>query len=243
MDADCSDCAGHGTACAGIIRRKAPQALIYSVRIFDQSLSTTGEALLAALEWSIEQGMDVVNLSLGTTDSDFAARLRAACQRAASAGVVLVAAEHNEGKESYPATFPEVIGVTCGKVGGRYGYSYRPGAAVECVARGDAQRLSWLGRSEILSAGTSFATPHISGIVALIREAFPGAGVAKVRETLQAYAIVKEPEQGAAGVPVRNTVSTAESPAGPSVGRGYDWIRKAALYPYNKGILCLYEGM
>ena len=39
---DYYDCAGHGTACAGIIRKKAPDAMLYSVRIFDESLITFG---------------------------------------------------------------------------------------------------------------------------------------------------------------------------------------------------------
>ena len=65
---DYYDCAGHGTACAGIIRKKAPNAMLYSVRIFDESLIADGRALVAAIRWCIENEMDVVNLSLGTTD-------------------------------------------------------------------------------------------------------------------------------------------------------------------------------
>lgn len=132
---------GHGTACAGIIHQVAPTVVLYDVRIFDESLTADGTALLAAIRWTIEQRMDVVNLSLGTTEVAFRDALADICRQARDAGVILVAAEHNDGRESYPAVLPDVIGVTGGKVRGRYGYYYRPDHAIECVARGDAQRV------------------------------------------------------------------------------------------------------
>ena len=63
---DFSDRAGHGTACAGIIRKLAPAAELYGIRVFDESLTTDGQSLVEAVAWAIEEGMDVVNLSLGT---------------------------------------------------------------------------------------------------------------------------------------------------------------------------------
>ena len=244
-----ADKAGHGTACAGIILRKAPEASIFSVRIFDESLSADGSVLVAALRWCLDEGMDVVNLSLGTTDPGFRRPLAEAAGEAVGAGVILVAAEHNEGLESYPAVLPDVIGVTGGKVGGRYGFHYREGKRIECVARGDEQRLCWLQPREVMTAGTSFAAPHISGIVALIREALPGAGLEEVRQVLRANALAGEappsrdvPDRGTSAGAVRGGAGVADPVAGPAprehaphAGGGCpDWIRKAALYPFNK---------
>ena len=76
------DRAGHGTACAGIIHRIAPAAELYSVRVFDESLCADGRALLEALHWAIEYGMDVVNLSLGTTDPSLKGPMEALCREA-----------------------------------------------------------------------------------------------------------------------------------------------------------------
>ena len=231
-----ADCSGHGTACAGIVRKKAPECEIYSIRIFDQSLSTNERTLTAALEWATTQRMDVVNLSLGSTDVTRREDLREVCRQAEKAGVVVVAAEHNEERESYPAVFPEVIGVSGGWVHGMYDYYYRPGAVIECVARGNYQRVCWLNQREIMIAGTSFAGAHISGIVVLIREAFPGATLEKVREVLQANALPGKPEQsGREGriLPVpapRDMVRASGSAAGPPC----KWVRKAAIYPFNK---------
>ena len=104
---DHADCAGHGTACAGIIRKKTPDAALYSVRIFDESLIADERALIAAIQWCIDNKIDVVNLSLGTTDVTFKEALQKVCRKAVDAGVILVAAESNDGLESYPAVFPK----------------------------------------------------------------------------------------------------------------------------------------
>ena len=233
---DWTDCSGHGTACAGIVRKKAAETEIYSLRIFDETLATDGTSLVAALEWTISKDMDVVNLSLGSTDLSHREDLREVCRQAAKAGVVLVAAEHNAGRESYPAMFPEVIGVSGGWVKGAYGYYYRAGEAIECVARGNHQRVCWLNRGEIMVEGTSFAAAHISGIVCLIREAFPGATVEKVREVLLANSL-PEKSNHIAGVgqsshppASRELVQASWSEAESSIR----WIRKAAIYPFNK---------
>lgn len=227
--------AGHGTACAGIIRQIAPTAALYDVRIFDESLTADPPALLAAIRWTIEQRMDVVNLSLGTTDVTFRDRIAEVCGQAREAGIILVAAEHNDGRESYPAVLPDVIGVTGGKVRGLYGYYYRPGRTIECVARGDAQRVCWTDPQYVMVSGTSFAAPHVTGMVALIRPAHLGASLEQVREQLQANALQGTPEL------LLNTrsrpVAAPEPPANPAdcrAARCSTWIQKAALYPFNK---------
>ena len=58
------DAFGHGTACAGIIHQLAPQASITSVRVLGPTLSSTSDVFLAGLTWAVEQGFDIINLSL-----------------------------------------------------------------------------------------------------------------------------------------------------------------------------------
>ena len=227
---------GHGTACAGIILAKAPRALLYSLPIFDESLTAPGDSLLAAIRWTIEQRMDVVNLSLGTTDVTFRDALAAVCRQARETDVILVAAEDNEGRESYPAAFPDVIGVTGGRVRERDGYYYRPGEPVECVARGEAQRVCWTDPRYLIVSGTSFAAPHITGLVARIRQEHPGAPLERVREILQAGALEGEPPSRGR----RRPRPPASIPAGAPPGFG--WIRRAALYPFNKEMHTLVRG-
>ncbi len=231
------DGAGHGTACAGIIRRKAPEVDLYSIRIFGESLSADGRALVAAIRWATAKGMDVVNLSLGTTEVSFRDAIAEACSEAVKEGVILVSAEHNDGLESYPACLTEVIGVTGGRAYGRYGYSYRPGEMIECVARGDEQRVCWSEGREIMMGGTSYAAPHIAGLIALIREVHPGATLEEVREILRSNAVEGEPDlvrKTDASLRGRSTPPTIPPTVRLERVSGFKWIKKAALYPYNK---------
>ena len=149
--------------------------------------------------------------------------MQALCEEAAKERVVLVAAAHNEGIDSFPAALPEVIGVQgADEVRGPYGYYYRADQAVECAARGDLQRVCWADRREIMQRGNSFAAPHIAGIVALLREVQPQAPLAAVRAALAANAL----EEDSA---VRGGEAAEVSAPG-----ALDWLRRAALYPFNK---------
>ena len=227
---DYDDCAGHGTACAGLIRSAAPDAELYSVRLFDGSLSVDGKVLIAAMEWAIGMDMDVINMSLGTTEMCHRDELWALCRKATDADIALVAAGHNEGVESYPSSFPEVIGVGAGEVYGRYEYVYAPGADLECLARANKQRLCWLEGREIMSGGTSFAAPRISGLVALVKEAFAGANLCIVRRLLRENAVQLVGERDSTPDVLVGT-NSSETP----VARlALEWISKAVVYPYNK---------
>ena len=221
---DHQDCAGHGTACAGIIRKKAPDAELYSIRIFDKSLSAHGDVLMAAMEWAIENKMDVLNLSLGSTEVSYKERLRAVCQRAVKAGTIVVAAEHNAGLECYPAVFPEVIGVSGGDIYHPDTYMYRDAHAIEFVARGNRQRLCWLHGKEIITDGSSFAAPHITGIVGRLLQENPGQSISDVRRVLVENARKIQPDSRAVRL-----LHGQKSP-----GRDYGWIKRSVIYPYNK---------
>ena len=224
---DYSDCAGHGTACAGIVRKNIADVLLYSVRIFDASLMADGRALVAGIAWCVDNGMDLVNLSLGTTDVTFREQLQDVCRKACEAGVILVAAESNDGRESYPAVFDEVIGVTGGAVYEAEGFYYRVGEAVECVARGDEQRVCWLDGKYIMTGGTSFAAPHITGVVAQLLQQHPNSCIQNIRLLLQEKVLK---ENGGESVQVVNAGQVLED----IDQDDFSWIKKAALYPYTK---------
>lgn len=225
-----TDRTGHGTACAGIIRKKAPDAKLFSVRIFDKWLSAPGDVLVSAIRWATRQRVDVVNLSLGTTDLAFREAIVDACRLAVDAGIILVAAEHNEGYECYPSVLPEAIGVGGGSIYEKYGFNYRPNERIECIARGDEQRVCWTGGRDILISGTSYAAAHITGIVALIKEAHPGANLDDVREILQANALNGAVDDSK---PARRPAVSLATGTKPYTAR-FRWIRKGACYPFNK---------
>jgi subtilisin len=167
------DLCGHGTACAGVVRALAPDCEIVSVRVLGAGYKGSGTVLLAGLRWSIEQGFDVVNMSLSTTKSQFAGVLHELADTAYFRRSVLVASAHNMPVESYPWRFSSVISVGSHDEPDPFAYYYNPDPPVEFFARGVNVEVAWLRSGRIRCTGNSFATPHVSGICALILSKHP----------------------------------------------------------------------
>jgi hypothetical protein len=110
-DLSYEDVLGHGTAVTAAIQEKAPFADYYILKLFGDALRTTGRRLLRAIEWTIEQRMDIVNLSLGSPNPDYRADMESLESRAAAAGVLLVAARCSAICPVLPGMLPGVIGV------------------------------------------------------------------------------------------------------------------------------------
>ncbi len=162
------DAYGHGTACAAIIRKLAPDCEIHSVRVLGSELTGPGSVLLHGLRWAIEQGFDVINLSLSTTKSRFAPELRELTDRAYFGNSILVASAHNMPVESFPWRFSSVVSVGSHAGSDPLEYYVHPSPPVEFVAPGVNLQLAWLGGSTITATGNSFAAPHMAGIAALV---------------------------------------------------------------------------
>ena len=109
---DFVDRLGHGTAVAAAIREKAPAASLYVAKVFDRQLSASGAALVAALSWARRQPVDLINLSLGTTNTDHEAALSDEVRAARAAGIVIVAAGPASDRRWLPGALPGVIRVT-----------------------------------------------------------------------------------------------------------------------------------
>jgi subtilisin family serine protease len=101
---DAVDRLGHGTAVAGAIRDKAGAVEIVPVKVFDRQLRATVDALETAIDWAVQAGVHVINLSLGTANPAHEVRLMAAVGRAVAAGVVLVAAGPDGGTRWLPGS-------------------------------------------------------------------------------------------------------------------------------------------
>jgi len=167
------DLCGHGTACAGIVRAIAPKASLYSVRVLGAGFKGSGPVLLGGLRWAIDQGFDVINMSLSTTKRQFAELLHELADSAYFRRTVLVASAHNMPVESYPWRFSSVISVGSHEEPESLKFFYNPSPPVEFFARGVGVEIAWLGGGTIRSSGNSFATPHIAGICALILSKHP----------------------------------------------------------------------
>lgn len=181
------DLAGHGTACAGIIRALAPAAEIWSVRVLGESMRGRAGVLAAAMEWVVEQGFDVANLSLSTANRDWYAHLHELSDGAFFGGTVMVCAVNNVFKPTYPSEFASVVSVA---VGGGPGtpLSYNVEPPAEFGAPGLDVPVAWLDGATATVSGNSFAAAHVSGLAALVRSKHPGLPPHAVKAVLAAAA-------------------------------------------------------
>lgn len=167
------DVCGHGTACAGIIREIAPDCELASVRVLGEGFVGSGPVLVEGLRWAIRQGYDVINMSLSTTKRKFVETLHELADAAYFRRSIVVASAHNMPVASYPWRFSSVISVASHDVDDPLAYYRNPEPPVEFFARGVDVRVAWMGGAHMRSTGNSFATPHITGICALIRSKHP----------------------------------------------------------------------
>jgi subtilisin len=167
------DACGHGTACAGIVRTLAPEAELYSVRVLGAGYTGSGPVLLGGLRWAVEQGFDVINMSLSTTKKQFASVLHELADSAYFRRTVLVASAHNMPVESYPWRFSSVVSVGSHELEDPFALFSNPEPPVEFFARGVDLDVAWLGGSRIRVTGNSFATPHVTALCALVLAKHP----------------------------------------------------------------------
>jgi len=167
------DLCGHGTACAGIVRAFAPECGLSSVRVLGAGFTGSGPVLLAGLRYAVEQGFQVINMSLSTTKKEFAAVLHELADNAYFKRTLLVASAHNMPVESYPWRFSSVISVGSHEEPDPYTFFYNPSPPVEFFGRGVGVEVAWIGGGTISASGNSFATPHLTGLCTLILAKHP----------------------------------------------------------------------
>ncbi len=200
-----NDLEGHGTHCAGVVAALAraasvwgyaPECSLYALRVFGGAdgggyASDIGDAI----EWAVNEGCDIVSMSLGSDRPSSYMRMK--IERATEAGVLCVAAAGNEaGPVSYPAKFRNVVGVSAiGKFGTYPNDSiHRDAESPVTSSDGNYYLASFSNRGEEIDLcapgvaitstlpanvfgawdGTSMACPHATGIAALALETGPG---------------------------------------------------------------------
>ena len=162
----------HGTACAYIIHRHAPDAELHSVRVIGRSHGSTTGKLLAALEFAVEQDWHLLNLSLGTEASY--ERIARLADRAYYRGQIWVAAKDNKRqKVGYPAGLASVVGVDMEYFEDPATFRYFPGRETEVEAGGVYVEAPTSSGGWQQFTGTSFACPQVTGIAARLLEHFP----------------------------------------------------------------------
>jgi subtilisin family serine protease len=167
------DSFGHGTACAGIIHALAPAASITSVKVLGARLTGTSDVFHAGLSWAVDQGFDVINLSLGTRKRDWALQFHDVCDQAYFNGTFITTAANNVDRVTFPSLFASVASVASNMSKDPFRFHHNPDPPTEFLAPGIDVDVPWLHHERITTTGNSFAAPHLAGIAALVRSKHP----------------------------------------------------------------------
>jgi len=183
-DSNPMDDNGHGTHVSGTVAAVdntigvvgvAPEAWLYGVKVLDSGGSGYYSWIVSGIQWAVTNGMRVCNMSLGGSSSD--ATLQSACQAAYDAGVLICAASGNSnGPLLYPAAYSSTFAVgATDSTDTRASFScygpeldvVAPGVDILSTTLGGGYQSGW--------NGTSMATPHVSGVAALmVRAGYSG---------------------------------------------------------------------
>jgi subtilisin len=185
---EAGDVAGHGTACAGIIRALAPTCELTSIRLLGGSLRGRGDALVASLRWAIERRFHLVNLSLSTRHPDYREAIRDVADQAYFDGVTIVAAANNRPVASFPWRFPSVVSAGSHAVPDPEYVEVNPTPPVDFFALGVNVTVAQPAGGRVRASGNSFAAPHITGMCARILGAHPEFGAPQLKVVLAAIA-------------------------------------------------------
>jgi subtilisin len=187
-DPEPQDLSGHGTACAGIIHSIAPDAELFSVRVLGKDMRGRAIQFAGGIDWALANQMHIANLSLSTSKQEYYGLFHEITDDAYFKNLILVSAVNNIPAPSYPSTYSSVISVAAHTGHDPLTYYYNPQPPVEFGAPGIDVRVAWNKRQYLTSTGNSFAAPHISGIVALIRAKHPELTPFQIKTVLCACA-------------------------------------------------------
>lgn len=169
------DICGHGTSVAGIVAAKDneegitginPNALLYSARVLDSELRSPISRVVEAIYWAIENNVNIINISFGTTTDSQALKL--AIQDAYNAGILIVAAAGNNRVVEYPAAYDEVMAVGSVDTNGERSVGSATGEELEIMAPGEQILSTGSFGGVAVTSGTSMAAPHVVGVASVL---------------------------------------------------------------------------
>ena len=209
------DLYGHATACGGIIVGLAPDVELISIRVLGADLRGKGTAFAAGLEWALDQGINVLNLSLSSKSDALFPVFHDLVDRAYFRGVALVSAANNVPAASYPSLFASVFSVAAHDEPDPMRLYYNPAPPVEFGAWGVDVPMAWKDGGSIVATGNSFAAPHVAGMVALIMAKHPGLAPFELKAILAA--IADNPRRTSHARPAKSAQGP-EAPSAPPAG-------------------------
>ncbi|MBB3114656.1 subtilisin family serine protease [Paenibacillus phyllosphaerae] len=186
---------GHGTHIAGTIAAAnqlhgmigvAPRSMVYPVKAFDHNGSAYVSDIVLGIDWCVSNGMNIINMSFGMKTRSKS--LLAAVNNAYNAGVIIIASSGNDGKRKtvdYPARYPQTIAVGATTRLRRIAPFSNRGSYIDIYAPGEKILSAWLKSKYNEMSGTSMATSHVSGAVALLLAYRPGLSPGDIKAILK----------------------------------------------------------
>lgn len=193
-DSNPTDDNGHGSATAGVIGALTNngagmaggcwECKILPVKVLDGQNAGTISNLAKGIEYAANNGAKIINASVSAAGTSSA--LETAVNYAAGKGILVVAAASNTGKQEVriPASYPNVIAVAATDQNDVLTTYSTFGAHVDIAAPGRARTAAGTGSGYVSIDGTSFSTPTVSAILALLWSAFPNATPAQLRDAV-----------------------------------------------------------
>lgn len=171
---DTLDRIGHGTAVAAAIREKAPDVVLVPVKVFNRDLKTDAPTLARAIDWAVEHNCRVINLSLGTINTEHTELLQAAVTAATARGSVVVSAFESDGARWLPGSLEPAAGVMADLEIDRneIRVDSEPGRSSRVHASIYPRPIPGVPRERNLS-GISFSVANATGFLARILEGSP----------------------------------------------------------------------
>ena len=194
--ADSGDRDGHGTHVSGTVAADAGSgvegiavgAKVLPVKVLDDTGSGSSSWISSGIIWAADQGADVINMSLGGQYSSTVYDAAIAYARSKGASVIAAAGNANTSAVYMPAAAPGVIGVAAtDQFGGRASFS-NYGSYVDVAAPGVDITSTYPGNRYAGMSGTSMASPHVAGVVALMVAAAPTITPDQVQQALTSSA-------------------------------------------------------
>lgn len=196
---------GHGTHVAGVIAALAngtglvgiaPNVDLYSIKVLNDLGAGTTSSIVQGIEWAINQKLDIINLSITSTTDD--PLIKKALEVAYAKGLMIVGAAGNQGKDTsdtvtYPAKYDSVIAVGAVNEDLTSFKLSSQGPKVEIVAPGASIFSTYPSEWDFVDgkqdgyrtlSGTSMSSPHVAGVLALLKERFPAMTNVEIRNLL-----------------------------------------------------------
>lgn len=154
----------HGTICALILEKYYPDCILSSIQILDKKGKGEIEKIELAFEWCYQNGVTLINLSLGTTNFSDCEKLNKMINKYANKGLIIVAATSNTGFLTYPASFSNVIGVATTGSPIQYCNHYIH-LGIDAVASSE-HTIKMYDTDLTTQLSNSYATPFVCALVA-----------------------------------------------------------------------------